>query len=67
VNQEKFGSVTPGTWIPIIPEAEMLARRPDYLLVMPWHFRRFFLDNPKFADRNLVFPLPRLEVVPPRV
>jgi hypothetical protein len=66
VNQEKFGCVTPGTWIPIIPEAEMLARRPDYLLVMPWHFRRFFLQSDKFRDRNLVFPLPQLEVVPPR-
>ncbi len=66
VNQEKFGCVTPGSWIPIIPESELLAQRPDYLLVMPWHFRSFFLNNPKFRDRNLVFPLPRLEVVPVR-
>jgi len=66
VNQEKFGRVTPGTGIPIIPEQQMLDSGPDYLLVLPWHFRRFFLQNEKFRDRNLVFPLPQLEVVTPR-
>jgi hypothetical protein len=66
VNPEKFGCFCPGSWIPIIPEAELLAQRPDYLLVMPWHFRRFFLQSEKFRDHNLVFPLPRLEVVAAR-
>ena len=39
VNPDKFGAFTPGTLIPIVPEAELLARKPDYLLVLPWHFR----------------------------
>src|SRR5262249_6324332 len=39
VNEDKFGHVTPGTRIPIISEAEMRTRRPDYLIVFPWHFR----------------------------
>jgi NDP-4-keto-2,6-dideoxyhexose 3-C-methyltransferase len=63
VNPDKFGCVTPGTGIPIIPEDEMLASRPDYLLVLPWHFRKFFLSSPKFAGRTLVFPLPKLDIV----
>jgi hypothetical protein len=63
VNPDKYGCVTPGTGIPIIPEDEMLARKPDYLLVLPWHFRRFFLSGPKFAGRTLVFPLPQLDIV----
>lgn len=63
VNPDKFGCVTPGTGIPIIPEDEMLARRPDYLLVLPWHFRSFFQSSPKFAGRTLVFPLPKLDIV----
>jgi hypothetical protein len=37
--------------------------RPDYLMVLPWHFRQFFENNPKFADRKLVFPLPVLTLV----
>lgn len=63
VNPEKFGCYTPGTWIPIIPENELLAMKPDYLIVLPWHFRRFFTTNKNFSGMNLVFPLPKVEVV----
>ena len=38
-NPEKYGCFTPGTLIPIITETEARERRPDYLLVLPWHFR----------------------------
>ena len=38
VNPDKFGSYTPGTLIPIVSEAEAKAMRPDYFLVLPWHF-----------------------------
>ena len=63
VNAEKFGCYTPGTWIPIVSEQELIDSNPDFLIVLPWHFRRFFLTNKKLAGMNLVFPLPRLEVV----
>jgi hypothetical protein len=63
VNPDKFGALTPGTWLPIRPEADVLADNDDYLLVLPWHFRRHFLANRAYAGRRLVFPLPRLEVV----
>jgi hypothetical protein len=63
VNADKFGCFTPGTWIPIVPEAELLARRPDYAIVLPWHFRRFFVGNGRFAGVTLVLPLPKLEFV----
>ena len=67
VNPEKYGAFTPGTFVPIVPEDELLARDPDYLpdylLVLPWHFRAFFLNSDKFAGRTLVFPLPELEIV----
>lgn len=65
VNPDKFGSVTPGTWIPIEDEAKVLASSPDFLLVLPWHFRDFFLRNPALTGRRLVFPLPQLELVTP--
>lgn len=63
VNEEKFGRYTPGTRLPILAEDEVLASAPDYLLVLPWHFRKFFATNRRFAGRKLVFPLPTLEVV----
>ncbi len=63
VNPEKFGCYTPGTWIPIIPEQELLAKKPDYMIVLPWHFRSFFTANKKFSGMSLVFPLPQINVV----
>ena len=66
VNPEKFGCFTPGSWIPIIPEDELLAKRPDYLVVLPWHFRQFFEAMPSLASQTLVFPLPELTLRSPR-
>lgn len=63
VNAEKFGCYTPGTWIPIVNENEFLQNEPDYLIVLPWHFRKFFTSNRKWKHSKLVFPLPNLEIV----
>jgi NDP-4-keto-2,6-dideoxyhexose 3-C-methyltransferase len=63
VNSEKFGRYSPGSLIPIVPQEQLLASDPDYLLVLPWHFRKFFEEGAAFAGRSLVFPLPQLTVV----
>jgi C-methyltransferase-like protein/putative zinc binding protein/methyltransferase family protein len=63
INQDKYGCYTPGTWIPIVAEDELLAAKPDYCVVLPWHFRRFFQSRKKYTNLNLVFPLPQVEVV----
>jgi hypothetical protein len=63
VNEDKFGSFTPGTYIPLVSEQQVLASNPDYLLVMPWHFRAFFESLPSMKGRRLVFPLPHFEIV----
>ena len=63
VNAEKFGCYTPGTWLPIIPESELMIKKPDYLIVLPWHFKQFFIANKNFSGMTLVFPLPQLEII----
>ena len=66
VNSDKFGRRTPGTDIPIVSEAEAHALRPDYFLVLPWHFRAGILEREKaFRERGgkFIFPLPHIEVV----
>ena len=63
INPDKFGALTPGTWIPIEDEKKVLNSKPDYLLVLPWHFRDNFLSNPAYRGQQLIFPLPKLEVV----
>jgi len=63
VNADKFGVYTPGTLIPIESEKSVLAADPDYLMVLPWHFRSFFEQLPSMKGRKLVFPLPHFEIV----
>lgn len=66
VNQDKVGAFTPGTLIPIISEAEARQRKPDYLLVLPWHFKQNLLQREAAflqAGGKMIFPLPRIEVV----
>lgn len=66
VNPEKFGKVTPGTRIPIVSEQEVRSARPDYLLVLPWHFREGIIAREReFLEGGgkLIFPLPEIEIV----
>lgn len=63
VNPDKFGSFTPGSLIPIIDEAKLLALKPDYLMVLPWHFRPFFEKRFGDLESRLVFPLPELDIL----
>lgn len=62
VNQDKFGRFTPGTLIPIIAESELMKSNPDFLIILPWHFRETFLKLSR-RESKIVFPLPRLEIL----
>jgi len=63
VNPDKYEAFTPGSLLPIVSEEDVLAMQPDYLLVLPWHFRSFFVEHPRYLGHSLLFPLPQLEVV----
>jgi hypothetical protein len=66
VNEDKFGSFTPGTLIPIVSEASARRMNPDYYFVLPWHFREGIVKREAEFMReggNLIFPLPKFEVV----
>jgi hypothetical protein len=66
VNEDKFGSFTPGTNIPIVSEKDAKAMKPDYLFVLPWHFKNGILEREKeylAGGGKLIFPLPEIEIV----
>lgn len=66
VNEDKFGCVTPGTHIPIVSEAEARAMKPDFFLVLPWHFKNGILEREKeFLERGgkMIFPFPEIEIL----
>ncbi len=66
VNADKFGSFTPGTGIPIIAEEEARRMRPDYFLVLPWHFKEGILQREAAflaSGGRMIFPFPEIEIV----
>jgi hypothetical protein len=66
VNSNKYGCKTPGSNIPIVNEDNLLDENPDYLFILPWHFKEFFLTNKKFQDFSLILPLPELTIIEKR-
>lgn len=66
VNEDKFGCFTPGTKIPILSEKEIRKQAPDYMLVLPWHFKdNIVLKEKQYLESGgiLVMPLPEIELV----
>ncbi|MBF0168524.1 MAG: class I SAM-dependent methyltransferase [Alphaproteobacteria bacterium] len=65
-NPIKNGARTLGTNIPIVLEEESRALKPDAYLVLPWHFKKEFLERERAAIQGgtmMIFPLPHLTVV----
>ena len=65
-NPDKYGARTLGTDIPIVSEEESRNARPDYYLVLPWHFREEIVEREKKlleSGVGMIFPLPTIEIV----
>ena len=65
VNKDKENSFTPGSRIKIISENLAKKIKPDYYLVLPWHFKNFILKKEKSLIKSgtkFIFPLPKLKV-----
>lgn len=65
-NPEKWGLRTPKTDIPIISEEEARGEKPDYFLVLPWHFKEEFLKREEDflkSGGKFIFPLPEIEII----
>jgi|SRR3989338_8925161 len=65
-NPDKWGLKTVGTHIPIISEEQARKDKPDYFLVLPWHFMQEFREREKEflkAGGKFLTPLPRVEVI----
>ena len=66
VNKFKYNKYTPGSNIKIISEKKLKSMKPDYLLVLPWHFKNFIIKKEQKFIRNggkLIFPLPDIEII----
>lgn len=66
INPDKFGCVTPGSRIPIVPESEIPHNEKTYAVVLPWHFKDNIIEREEEFIRNggtLIFPLPEIVLV----
>ena len=66
VNKFKFNKYTPGSNIKIISEKEAKLKKPDYLFVLPWHFKDHIIKREQKFLKNggkLIFPLPDIEII----
>ena len=66
VNPEKYGCVTPGSHIPIVSENDAKAMKPDYFLVLPWHFKDGIIRREKeylASGGKFIFPFPEIEII----
>ncbi len=65
-NMLKYNLFTPGTKIKIISEKESRLIKPDYYLVLPWHFKKEILKREiKIRKKGVkfIFPLPKIEII----
>ena len=65
-NKNKYNLFTPGTNIKIISETLSRFYKPDYYLVLPWHFRNEILIREKEIRKKgtkFIFPLPKLQIL----
>ena len=65
-NPLKYNYFTPGTKIKIISEKYSRKLKPDYYLVLPWHFKKEILSREKRTKgrgTKFIFPLPRVKVI----
>lgn len=65
-NPEKWGKKILSLNIPIISEEQARIKNPDYMLVLPWFFKKEFLQREKDYLKkggHFIFPLPKFEVV----
>ncbi len=66
VNKFKFNKYTPGSNIKIISEKKAKMKKPDFLFVLPWHFKDHIIKREQKFLKNggkLIFPLPDIEII----
>jgi hypothetical protein len=66
VNKDKYGHITPCSNIQIIAQDKAHHLKPDFYLVMVWHYKNSILKNEsKFlkSGGHFIFPLPKITVI----
>lgn len=62
---EKIGKYLPGAHIPIVSNEIIMKEKPDYVVVLAWHFADYIIKNwrAKGLKSKFVIPLPELKTI----
>jgi SAM-dependent methyltransferase len=66
VNTHKQGKLIPGARIPVLDPAELMERRPDYVLLLAWNFKNEIMRQQEAyrqAGGRFIVPVPSPQVV----
>jgi len=59
----KIGKFTPGTHLQVLPDSELITRKPDYALLLAWNFADEIIKNLKDFTGKFIVPIPTPRVV----
>jgi hypothetical protein len=62
----KIGRYTPGMHIPVLPDAALMERRPDYVLLLAWNFASEIMENLKEyrgVGGKFIIPIPKPQII----
>lgn len=62
---EKVGKYIPGTHNPIVSNEILLKEKPDYVLILAWHYADFIIRNwkAKGLKTKFIVPLPNFQII----
>jgi len=62
---EKNGKYIPGTHNPIVSNEILLKEKPDYILILAWHYADFIIKNwrAKGLKSKFIIPLPEFKII----
>mgnify|MGYP006099917313 CR=1 FL=1 len=65
INKEKFNKFTPISKIRIVNELEIRKIKPDYILILIWHFGKFIIKKiKKFSKKTkIIIPFPKIKII----
>ena len=65
INKEKFNKFTPISKIRIVNELEIRKIKPDYILILIWHFGKSIIKKiKKFSKKTkIIIPFPKIKII----
>jgi SAM-dependent methyltransferase len=59
----KQGRFTPGTFIKIYPDSELIESQPDYALLLAWNFAPEIIKNNSNFKGKWIIPIPKVKII----